>query len=535
MNDILAPKGTISEMIGTLKHLRAEITRLTAERDALVFDRDGYVQFLTDDNNKLRAVVDNLKRMVIAQEKLLRSKDAENERLTAQVDTAAEMLREVKARNADISAWQCVYTDGKTGLVVGEYGNQYCAMAKEVEALRAEVAWHVEDKNKWEDTQAAHLREVTRLTARVEVLEKSLGFADVTISRLNGGEALQALMSLNNTLTARVEELEGALTPFAEALKGNWSHQHDLTMVRAGLNSSDLRMNLTLGNFRRARAALSASQPAPSALPVLSDEFVRAEMDAMQARENKRLETLFTQPAPPSHRRREMSEMTNADFVEHMHDLHLKCVAPSFDDGNRLMTIARRCVDATEVTARLIAERDALTAELTRLKAVEADYDYHEREMIELEEDNARLTARVAKLEWACSATQHDIQQTLGKALNYPWYKDDQKNFPNATEADGVCVGDHVAESLADETVTKITALRAEVEKLNKSRNKWGQKYNTLLEQHKVTVSQLKAAVWSDSEECKLLTVENEKLRKELDEAQREITQLYEDAAGESI
>ena len=28
MNDILAPKGTISEMIGTLKHLRAEIEKL---------------------------------------------------------------------------------------------------------------------------------------------------------------------------------------------------------------------------------------------------------------------------------------------------------------------------------------------------------------------------------------------------------------------------------------------------------------------------------------------------------------------------
>lgn len=26
MNDILAPKGTISEMIGTLRHLRAAIT-----------------------------------------------------------------------------------------------------------------------------------------------------------------------------------------------------------------------------------------------------------------------------------------------------------------------------------------------------------------------------------------------------------------------------------------------------------------------------------------------------------------------------
>jgi hypothetical protein len=48
-------------------------------------------------------------------------------------------------------------------------------------------------------------------------------------------------------------------------------------------------------------------------------------------------------------------------------------------------------------------------------------------------------------------------------------------------------------------------ALTAEVERLNKSRNKWGQKYNKLLEQHKVTLSQLKTAVWSDSEECAFL------------------------------
>jgi seryl-tRNA synthetase len=68
------------------------------------------------------------------------------------------------------------------------------------------------------------------------------------------------------------------------------------------------------------------------------------------------------------------------------------------------------------------------------------------------------------------------------------------------------------------ETMVMITgreyeALRAENERLNRSRNKWGQKYNELLKQHKVTVSQLKAAVWSDSEECKLLTAEVEKLR----------------------
>lgn len=41
----------------------------------------------------------------------------------------------------------------------------------------------------------------------------------------------------------------------------------------------------------------------------------------------------------------------------------------------------------------------ALRAEVERLKAVEADYDDHEREMIDLEEDNARLRARAEELE----------------------------------------------------------------------------------------------------------------------------------------
>lgn len=52
------------------------------------------------------------------------------------------------------------------------------------------------------------------------------------------------------------------------------------------------------------------------------------------------------------------------------------------------------------------------------------------------------------------------IEQILGKALGYPWYKDDPKNFPNATEADGVCVGDNTAWSLAMEAADKIKELK---------------------------------------------------------------------------
>ena len=51
-----------------------------------------------------------------------------------------------------------------------------------------------------------------------------------------------------------------------------------------------------------------------------------------------------------------------------------------------------------------------------------------------------------------------------------------------------------------------------EIKRLVRSRNKWGQRYNTLLLKHRETVEKLKLAVWSDSEECKLLTAENERL-----------------------
>lgn len=52
-----------------------------------------------------------------------------------------------------------------------------------------------------------------------------------------------------------------------------------------------------------------------------------------------------------------------------------------------------------------------------------------------------------------------EIEQILGKALGYPWYKDDPKNFPNATEADGVCVGVETAWSLAMIAADKLKAL----------------------------------------------------------------------------
>ena len=57
----------------------------------------------------------------------------------------------------------------------------------------------------------------------------------------------------------------------------------------------------------------------------------------------------------------------------------------------------------------------------------------------------------------AYAKSNDQVCQSLGKALGYPWFKDDQVNFPRSTEADGVCVGEHVAESIADEAAKIIT------------------------------------------------------------------------------
>lgn len=55
-----------------------------------------------------------------------------------------------------------------------------------------------------------------------------------------------------------------------------------------------------------------------------------------------------------------------------------------------------------------------------------------------------------------------EVEQTLGEALEYPRYVDDPKNFPDATEADGVCVGEHTPATLATEMAKKFKLLTAQ-------------------------------------------------------------------------
>jgi hypothetical protein len=94
------------------------------------------------------------------------------------------------------------------------------------------------------------------------------------------------------------------------------------------------------------------------------------------------------------------------------------------------------------------------------------------------------------------------IEQILGKALGYPWYKDDPKNFPTATEADGVCVGVETAWSLA-----MIAADR--IKELSKNNPRDGSTLDSFL-----------------------LQEENEKLKKELKRLERTNSQLRDELSN---
>ena len=84
----------------------------------------------------------------------------------------------------------------------------------------------------------------------------------------------------------------------------------------------------------------------------------------------------------------------------------------------------------------------------------------HDAQTIGPDSELATLRAENARLKTACRLQANEIEQILGKALGYPQFKDDQKNFPGATEADGVCVGDQVAETLAAQAAERIARLR---------------------------------------------------------------------------
>ncbi len=68
-------------------------------------------------------------------------------------------------------------------------------------------------------------------------------------------------------------------------------------------------------------------------------------------------------------------------------------------------------------------------------------------EFEEVKRERDHYMARVHELERQLRgyvSEVYEVEQRLGKALGYPWFKDDLKNFPKATKKDGVNVNESV-------------------------------------------------------------------------------------------
>lgn len=140
--------------------------------------------------------------------------------------------------------------------------------------------------------------------------------------------------------------------------------------------------------------------------------------------------------------------------------------------GSCIMT---REDEAPELLAVTQADRDAAAEMLERMnvhaweksvghiRAGNADAGYSvqafAKHRLASTRPSSPASVEVERLREACMKQNEVICQTLGKALGYPWFKDDPENFPDATEAHGVCVGDHVAETLAAEAAERLAAL----------------------------------------------------------------------------
>jgi hypothetical protein len=150
-------------------------------------------------------------------------------------------------------------------------------------------------------------------------------------------------------------------------------------------------------------------------------------------------------------RKESVSQHRRADEAEERADRHWRTI--------------RAEVEQNAMASQRIVE---LETEVARLKSdlSEAQEEWSEERRLRISQE-----AEVARLRDALSKQDDEISQTLGKALGYPWFKDDQKSFPGATEDNGVCVGDEVAETLAIAAVLQLEALRRRVSDLERERD----------------------------------------------------------------
>ena len=91
--------------------------------------------------------------------------------------------------------------------------------------------------------------------------------------------------------------------------------------------------------------------------------------------------------------------------------------------------------------------------------------EYERIQQRDMANELARLRAEVERLTREYDGrtkTCREVEEIAGRALGYPRFCDDQTNFPGATDADGVCIGDHVTETIVEELANRVRMLTKE-------------------------------------------------------------------------
>lgn len=60
------------------------------------------------------------------------------------ITTLRAQLAEAHKDGSQLAAWQCLFDDGKTGIVCDDWGNQYCAMQRRADRAEAALAAQIE-------------------------------------------------------------------------------------------------------------------------------------------------------------------------------------------------------------------------------------------------------------------------------------------------------------------------------------------------------------------------------------------------------
>jgi hypothetical protein len=164
-----------------------------------------------------------------------------SEEMQLELEHTLKTMRELKEAKAEIERLRAAMSDAEKAY-----------QATPASTLEEQIMNPCIAKNEREWWAAT---EIERLRDEVERLGKKLN-----VARYGEPDFAWSIYEAQMVdLRATNERLRAALEPFANALKGNWSHQGDSMKIVAGPHANDLRLELTLYDFRR--AALAEEKP----------------------------------------------------------------------------------------------------------------------------------------------------------------------------------------------------------------------------------------------------------------------------------